>query len=65
MVMIAFCGPPVPAMTVSAITLAPSAALGDAVLDQRLDVLVVDVLLAVGEILHPVKASSKAFSPRS
>jgi hypothetical protein len=52
MVRIAFCGPPVPAITVSAITLVLSPSDGDFVLDQRLDVLVVDMLLAVGQRLE-------------
>ena len=39
-------------MTVSAITLTRSWRVGDLVLDQRLDVLVEDVLLAVGEVLE-------------
>ncbi len=49
---IAFCGPPVPAMTVSATSRISLARLRHLVLDQRRDVLVEDVLLAVGEILE-------------
>ena len=51
-VTVARCGPPVPAMTVSATSWIVSLGLRHLVLDQRHDVLVEDVLLAVGEILE-------------
>ena len=50
--MVADCGPMVPAITVSATTLDAVVRGGDLLVDQRLDVLVVDVLLAVGERLE-------------
>ena len=53
--MVADCGPIVPAMTVAREQ--PDAVVrgGDLLVDQRLDVLVVDVLLAVGERLEAVE----------
>ena len=47
--MVARCGPRVPAITDSETSLMRSCAVRDLLVDQRLDVLVVDVLLAVGE----------------
>ncbi len=50
--MVARCGPRVPAITVSETSLMLSCAVRDVLVDERLDVLVVDDLLAVGEILE-------------
>ena len=51
-VSVAVCGPIVPAMTVSDKHLDAIRRLGDLVVDQRLDILVIDMLLAVGERLE-------------
>ena len=54
-VIVADCGPIVPAMTVSRQQADAVMRGGDLLVDQRLDVLVVDVLLAVGERLEAVE----------
>ena len=64
-VSVADCGPMVPAITVQRHHLHAVLGGGDLLVDQRLQILVVDVLLAVGQRLEAVEGVLERVSPSS